>query len=99
MMLLAVAQQEDEVPSVRREAVSALTLLLEDDTRKIEVGLPPCSSASRAHLYERQWPSRMNLPSPCDGQVIFPCIMQGGRLLKSLPGLSVPRCRCSALGA
>ncbi len=37
MMLLAVAQQEDEVPSVRREAIAALIPLLEDDTRKEEV--------------------------------------------------------------
>ena len=36
-MLLAVAQQEDEVPSVRREAIAALVALLEDDKRKIEV--------------------------------------------------------------
>lgn len=37
MMLLAVAQQEDELPSVRREAIAALVPLLEDDTRKEEV--------------------------------------------------------------
>ena len=37
MMLLAVAQQEDEVPSVRREAIAALVTLLEDDKRKEEV--------------------------------------------------------------
>lgn len=36
-MLLAVAQQEDEVPTVRREAVTALVVLLEDDKRKEEV--------------------------------------------------------------
>ncbi|BDA48009.1 probable protein FAN at N-terminal half [Coccomyxa sp. Obi] len=44
MMLLAVAQQEDEVPSVRREAIAALVPLLEDDMRKEELaergGLP-----------------------------------------------------------
>ncbi len=37
MMLLAVAQQDDEVPSVRREAIAALVTLLEDDKRKEEV--------------------------------------------------------------
>ncbi len=37
-MLLAVAQQEDEVPTVRREAIAALVAVLEDDKRKIEVG-------------------------------------------------------------
>lgn len=37
MMLLAVAQQDDEVPSVRREAIAALVTLLEDDSRKLEV--------------------------------------------------------------
>lgn len=37
IMLLAVAQQEDEVPTVRREAITALVALLEDDKRKIEV--------------------------------------------------------------
>lgn len=36
-MLLAVAQQEDEVPTVRREAIAALVALLEDDKRKVEV--------------------------------------------------------------
>ena len=36
-MLLAVAQQEDEVPTVRREAIAALVAVLEDDKRKIEV--------------------------------------------------------------
>ncbi len=36
-MLLAVAQQEDEVPSVRREAIAGLVALLEDDKRKVEV--------------------------------------------------------------
>ena len=36
-MLLAVAQQDDEVPSVRREAIAALVTLLEDDKRKEEV--------------------------------------------------------------
>jgi hypothetical protein len=39
-MLLAVAQQEDEVPSVRREAIAALVALLEDDKRKVEVSNP-----------------------------------------------------------
>ena len=39
-MLLAVAQQEDEVPTVRREAITALVAVLEDDKRKIEVGIP-----------------------------------------------------------
>ena len=39
-MLLAVAQQEDEVPSVRREAIAALVALLEDDKRKVEVSYP-----------------------------------------------------------
>ena len=37
IMLLAVAQQEDEVPTVRREAIAALVAVLEDDKRKIEV--------------------------------------------------------------
>jgi len=37
IMLLAVAQQEDEVPTVRREAIAALVALLEDDKRKVEV--------------------------------------------------------------
>ena len=41
IMLLAVAQQEDEVPTVRREAIAALVAVLEDDKRKVEVRLPP----------------------------------------------------------
>ena len=40
IMLLAVAQQEDEVPTVRREAIAALVAVLEDDKRKVEVGTP-----------------------------------------------------------
>ena len=39
IMLLAVAQQEDEVPTVRREAIAALVAVLEDDKRKLEVAL------------------------------------------------------------
>lgn len=41
IMLLAVAQQEDEVPTVRREAIAALVAVLEDDKRKVEVRVPP----------------------------------------------------------
>ena len=43
IMLLAVAQQEDEVPTVRREAIAALVAVLEDDKRKIEVTLSSVS--------------------------------------------------------
>jgi hypothetical protein len=35
--LLAVAQQDDELPSVRREALAALVPLLQDEPRKAEV--------------------------------------------------------------
>ena len=53
-MLLAVAQQEDEVPTVRREAITALVAVLEDDKRKIEVGIPsqeaPLAGACSVHM-------------------------------------------------
>lgn len=49
IMLLAVAQQEDEVPTVRREAIAALVAVLEDDKRKIEVSLP----SVKAHVARR----------------------------------------------
>ena len=63
IMLLAVAQQEDEVPTVRREAIAALVAVLEDDKRKIEVTLSSISKLVPGAV--RQAPAPPNSKPPC----------------------------------